>query len=112
MPSKADLPFEERLAFLEATFGENGTHAAKHVVVVPHDAARDRAHVLDKLKEIEGLGGEGLMLRKPRSPYEGRRSNTLLKIKVSTPFPLASSLALREYMHISLFPCFAVPLFP
>ncbi|KAF4601523.1 hypothetical protein EYR38_006177 [Pleurotus pulmonarius] len=81
VPSKADLPFEERLAFLEATFGENGTHAAKHVVVVPHDEARDRAHVLDKLKEIEGLGGEGLMLRKPRSPYEGRRSNTLLKIK-------------------------------
>ncbi|KAL4264891.1 SWIM-type domain-containing protein [Pleurotus pulmonarius] len=81
VPSKADMPFEDRLAFLEATFGEKGTHAAKHVVVVPHDEARDRAHVLDKLKEIEGLGGEGLMLRKPRSPYEGRRSNTLLKIK-------------------------------
>ncbi|KAF9490955.1 hypothetical protein BDN71DRAFT_1422178 [Pleurotus eryngii] len=81
VPSKADLPFEERLSHLEATFGENGTHASKHVVVVPHDEAKDRAHVLEKLKEIEGLGGEGLMLRKPRSPYEGRRSNTLLKIK-------------------------------
>lgn len=86
VPSKADLPFEERLSYLEATFGENGTHASKHVVVVAHDEAKDREHVLEKLKEIEGLGGEGLMLRKPRSPYEGRRSNTLLKIKVSSSF--------------------------
>jgi DNA ligase-1 len=36
-------------------------------VLVEHEKAKDRQHVLDKLKEIESLGGEGLMLRKPGS---------------------------------------------
>ena len=30
---------------------------------------------------MNGLGGEGLMLRKSGSLYEGRRSHTLLKVK-------------------------------
>ena len=33
------------------------------------------------LKEVEGEGGEGLMLRRPGSLYEGKRSGTLLKVK-------------------------------
>jgi len=67
--------------------------------------ATSRQHVLDKLQEIESLGGEGLMLRKPASyvilfisrindayalelrQYEGRRSGTLLKIKVRPLLP-------------------------
>ena len=36
-------------------------------MVVEHELATSRQHVLDKLKEIESLGGEGLMLRKPAS---------------------------------------------
>jgi hypothetical protein len=73
--------------------------------------------VLDKLKQIESLGGEGLMLRKPASyaihffcelthswtahdrQYEGRRSGTLLKIKVHFtlpyPFVVANHFVLR-----------------
>jgi DNA ligase-1 len=34
-----------------------------------------------ELARIEDLGGEGLMLREPRSYYENRRSYTLLKVK-------------------------------
>lgn len=30
---------------------------------------------------VQGLGGEGLMLRKPQSLYVGSRSTTLLKVK-------------------------------
>jgi DNA ligase 1 len=41
---------------------------------------RDKAHLFQELERIEGLGGEGLMLRKPRSLYVEGRSSTLLKV--------------------------------
>ena len=34
-----------------------------------------------ELKRVEGLGGEGVMIREPRSKYVGSRSHTLLKLK-------------------------------
>ncbi|KAG5643488.1 hypothetical protein DXG03_000876 [Asterophora parasitica] len=81
IPSKGDSPFEERIDFLKKVFGPGGSHASDIVEIVEHEVAMSREHVLDKLKEIESLGGEGLMLRKPVSQYEGRRSGSLLKIK-------------------------------
>ncbi|EAU82651.2 DNA ligase [Coprinopsis cinerea okayama7 len=81
IPSKASDPFEKRLETLDALFGEGGSHKCSHVSIVEHVLAKSRDHVLEKLKEIEELGGEGLMLRKPQSKYEGSRSNTLLKVK-------------------------------
>lgn len=48
-------------------FGPKGTHKAEKIVVVEQEKAKNRQHVLDKLKEVESLGGEGLMLRKPGS---------------------------------------------
>ncbi|SJL02651.1 uncharacterized protein ARMOST_05985 [Armillaria ostoyae] len=81
VPSRGTEPFEDRLEFLNKLFGSNGTHQSDKVNVVEHELVKDRQHVLDQLKKIESLGGEGLMLRKPGSQYEGRRSSTLLKIK-------------------------------
>ncbi|KAH9482076.1 DNA ligase [Psilocybe cubensis] len=81
VPSRGHEPFEERYKFLQETFGVGGVHAADQICVVEHELAKSRQHVLDKLKEVEGLGGEGLMLRKPQSVYEGKRSGSLLKIK-------------------------------
>lgn len=48
-------------------FGAGGSHVCAHVKVVEHEAAKGRSHVLEKLKEFEELGGEGVMLRKPKS---------------------------------------------
>ncbi|KAI0029276.1 DNA ligase/mRNA capping enzyme [Vararia minispora EC-137] len=81
IPSSGTKPFEDRIKELQALFGPDGKWACEEVVVVEHEQVRDRQHVLDKLKDIEKLGGEGLMLRKPMSQYEGRRSNTMLKVK-------------------------------
>ena len=67
IPSRGDEPFEERYSFLQKTFGEGGTHAAEQIQVVHQELVKDRQHVLDKLKEIENLGGEGLMLRRAKS---------------------------------------------
>jgi len=102
VPSRGEETFEDRYKFLEENFGENGKFKTGQIVVVEHERATSRDHVLEKLKEIESLGGEGLMLRKPGSyvppksfygtillstllfcrTYEGRRSGSLLKIKV------------------------------
>lgn len=69
--------FEERVAWLR----ENVSKKAEHVVVLEHARTRDMAHLREELRRVEGLGGEGLMLRKPGSRYEGNRSTTLLKLK-------------------------------
>ena len=67
IPSRGEETFEDRYKFLEENFGENGPLKASQIVVVQHEQATSRDHVLEKLKEIESLGGEGLMLRKPGS---------------------------------------------
>ncbi|KAK2459959.1 hypothetical protein APHAL10511_008044 [Amanita phalloides] len=81
VPSLGEKPFEERIEYLQKTFGPGGPCAKSHIVVVDQVEARDTDHVLERLKEVESLGGEGVMLRRPQSLYEGRRSGTLLKVK-------------------------------
>lgn len=51
------------------------------VSVVKQEQIQSPDHLLQELKRIEGLDGEGLMLRKPQSKYEFKRSSTLLKVK-------------------------------
>jgi DNA ligase 1 len=69
--------FEERVAWVEQTLRDVGEW------VVPH--AHHRCEGLEQLRaelaRVEGLGGEGLMARAPRSRYEAGRSSTLLKVK-------------------------------
>ncbi len=67
IPSLGNKPFEARLAELKKMFGPGGKWACREVEVVEHVKVKDRDHVLEKLKEIEALGGEGLMLREPKS---------------------------------------------
>ena len=75
---KAEGVFTERLKFLEEWFDKaNPPHALVH----PHEVCRGVDHLREELDRVVGLGGEGLMLRKPDSLYEGCRSSTLLKVK-------------------------------
>ncbi|KAI8835886.1 hypothetical protein BC829DRAFT_426260 [Chytridium lagenaria] len=63
-PSLSDLPFERRMEKIKDF------------------VAKSKKQALDaKLEEVEGKGGEGVMLRQPKSKYEFKRSNTLLKVK-------------------------------
>jgi len=71
-------PFEERLAHLEDVFQRESPPHAQPLEQVRCDGVK---HLRGELARIEGLGGEGLMLRKPGSLYEVGRSSTLLKIK-------------------------------
>ena len=55
------------MEFLKTLFGPNGSHASDIVHLVEQTQATSRQHVLDQLKEVEALGGEGLMLRRAAS---------------------------------------------
>ena len=53
----------------------------KTAEVLEHTKCSGAAELKKELKRVEGLGGEGLMIRQPKSKYVNGRSSTLLKIK-------------------------------
>ncbi len=55
-----------------------------HIKLVEHIECQGQQHLEDELGKILGKEGEGVMLRDPNSLYEGRRSKTLLKVKIFT----------------------------
>jgi len=73
-----DGTFEERMAHVETQVG-GGVHAYTRVHAQEPCLGVD--HLKEELARVEGLGGEGLMARRPKSRYEAGRSNSLLKVK-------------------------------
>jgi DNA ligase 1 len=71
-------PFEDRLGFVKEQIQKQGLD---HVQAHEHIACEGLDHLKAELARVEALGGEGLMLRQPGSPYEVGRSLTLLKVK-------------------------------
>jgi DNA ligase 1 len=70
--------FEERLAHAQKVLKRA---AAPHARWLEHVQCDGLDHLREELQRIESLGGEGLMLRRPKSPYEVGRSSSLLKVK-------------------------------
>jgi DNA ligase-1 len=70
-----DGPFEQRIELLQ-TLPQHG-----YAIVHPHTLCEGLAHLKEELARVEALGGEGLMLRQPKSLYVAGRSSTLLKVK-------------------------------
>ena len=79
IPSKGHLPFESRLSFLKDLVERKLN--IKWVQLVSHQQVRDEDHVLQLLDSVTQQGGEGLMLREPKSTYTHGRSRSLLKVK-------------------------------
>ncbi|MCE9554681.1 MAG: DNA ligase [Planctomycetes bacterium] len=77
MPSVA-APFEERYEQLWDTLASNRCNFA---TVLDQYRCQGVEHLQQELSRINGLGGEGLMLRQPASRYEAGRSHSLLKVK-------------------------------
>jgi DNA ligase-1 len=71
-------PFEERLGFFADHLRR---HAPPHARAHEHQRCAGLDELRRELARVEGLGGEGLMLRQPGSRYEVGRSTTLLKVK-------------------------------
>jgi DNA ligase-1 len=70
--------FEGRLAFFHEVITRQ---KPPFTVAHPHEVCRGVDHLRAELARVEALGGEGLMLRQPRSKYVAGRSWTLLKVK-------------------------------
>jgi DNA ligase-1 len=70
--------FEERQAAVAELVARAGVAHVRHLA---QERCRDEDHLREELARIESLGGEGLMLRMPRSLYEAGCSVTLLKVK-------------------------------
>jgi len=70
-------PYEERVAHVKRTV----TLACKYAAPVGIVKCEGRSHLQGELRKVDAKGGEGLMLRAPRSPYENKRSRVLQKVK-------------------------------
>ncbi|HUS27861.1 MAG TPA: DNA ligase [Kofleriaceae bacterium] len=70
--------FEQRLAHAQKVLKKA---AAPHARFLDHITCEGVDHLREELQRVEALGGEGLMLRQPKSPYVAGRSTTLLKVK-------------------------------
>lgn len=70
--------FEERIAHVDKVLKKAGS---KYARVHEQAICESFAHLSDELARVEALGGEGLMLRQPKSSYEVGRSTSLLKVK-------------------------------
>ena len=70
--------FEARLDFARQWFERRSN---TFVTVVEHEVCKDAEHLQQKLTAIEAQGGEGLILRRPQSPYTAGRSRDILKVK-------------------------------
>jgi len=73
-----DGPFEERYFHLGRALSGSRTEFA---YVLTQVRCKGVDQLRQQLKEVVDNGGEGLMLRQPRSLYEAGRSPTLLKVK-------------------------------
>ncbi len=67
--------FEDRIEHVKKIVASEHARALDHVPCTGFD------HLRQELARVERLGGEGLMLRQPKSPYVAGRSTTLLKVK-------------------------------
>ena len=71
-------PFEERQKALAEILWQ---HRPQYAKVLEQARCTGIDALKAELARVESLGGEGLMLRQPGSPYEAGRSSTLLKVK-------------------------------
>lgn len=113
IPSESGRPFEERIAHLRKLFPEAPTFEVggpigpknkdsvtlldrkRHVpssrfpkltmMLATEVECKGPEHLKEMLERVQQAGGEGLMLRKPKSKYEFKRSSTLLKVSLGAP---------------------------
>ena len=75
---RADGGFEDRIEYARRWFGQ---HPNQYIEVVDQEVCESKEALQKKLAEIESFGGEGVMLKRPNSPYTAGRTSDLLKVK-------------------------------
>ena len=54
---------------------------SKYVKLHEHQVCKGKEHLQEELDKLLALGGEGVMIKDPKSKYEHKRSFKLLKVK-------------------------------
>jgi len=75
-PAIHKKPFRDRYQFLSKNLKQSET-----LKLVEHTVCKSREDLDKFLKKVEGLKGEGVMLRNGESAYVHGRSHELLKVK-------------------------------
>lgn len=75
---KSTKIFTERIEKARRWFRQ---HPSPYTFVISQIPVIDQAHLQGELQRIEGLGGEGLIVRKPDALYKAGRSIEILKVK-------------------------------
>lgn len=70
--------FKNRLKLLGETLGGI---KSPYIELHKHEICTGTEQLEKSMKEIVSIGGEGVILRDPSSPYENRRTKTMLKVK-------------------------------
>lgn len=70
--------FETRLKVLKKKLDGN---KSEYLQLHKHEVCKDEEHLQKEMKRVVSLGGEGMMIRDPKSKYEHRRTKTMLKVK-------------------------------
>jgi DNA ligase-1 len=71
--------YEDRVKWLQANIPQDDDKCFATVVGIKK--CEGMAQLKQLLADVNKAGGEGIMLRKPGSLYEHKRSTTLLKVK-------------------------------
>lgn len=74
----ADGGFVKRLEKAKEWFVKN---PSDYAFVVPQKLIKNQDELQEELQKVESLGGEGLMVRRPDSPYAPGRNSEILKVK-------------------------------
>jgi DNA ligase 1 len=69
--------FSSRIKQLGSLIGKDNDT----VKLIDQTPCKDKAHLEEWMDKICGGKGEGVMIKDPKSLYEGRRSYSLLKVK-------------------------------
>lgn len=79
----SDLSTKDRLVYLADEFQNNDKlYCNTFLVLVPTKMITDEKHMRKMHDEFTLEGYEGLMYRNPAMPYENKRSNGLMKVKI------------------------------
>jgi len=77
-PGLKNIGFEDRLHKIDTVLKKcTNTYVMLH----KHSKVKNREHLMSDMDRVVEAGGEGIMIRKPGSKYEFKRSDKLLKVK-------------------------------
>ena len=79
---KIKKPFSQRIAAIKKVINDDrSTEQKKYCQMLEQTVCKGAKHLTDEMDRILAIKGEGVMIKDPKSMYESKRSDRLLKVK-------------------------------